>query len=139
MRQFNTFNQYPFLKALNAHEDIAREAEAIWQAIAPDNLAILSRAINIKNQKLIITTPHNAVAAKIKLLTPTLLNHLKNQEYEVTAIQVKVQVKSVAPIPPKTLKTISPHAASNLKSLATKLEGTTLGEALSKLANKSSS
>jgi len=138
MRQFNTFNQYPFLSALNAHEDVARQAEAIWRVIAPDNLAELSRGINIKNQKLIITTQHNSVAAKIKFLTPTLLSNLKKQEYEVTAIQVKVQVKSVAPTPPKTPKIISPHAASNLKTLASKLEGTPLGEALSKLANKSS-
>lgn len=138
MRQFNTFNQYPFLNALNAHENSARQAEAIWQAIAPDNLAALSHAINLKNQKLIITTPHNAVAAKIKLLTPALLSNLKKQEYEVTAIQVKVQVKSEAPVTTKIPKKISAHAASNLKTLASKLQGTPLGEALRKLADKSS-
>ena len=139
MRQFNTLNQYPFLKELNAHEDIARVAQTLWQTIAPDNLASLSRAINIKNQQLNITTPYSSVAAKIKFLTPSLLATLKNQEYEVTAIQVKVQVKSTEPAKPKQVKKISPHAATNLNALATKLQGTPLGEALAKLAVKSSS
>ncbi len=139
MQSFNTLNKWPFLNELKAHLKNTEEAELLWKNIAPENLALLSKAINIKNQILNIATPSNAVAAKIKLITPNLLNSLKNQGYEVTAIQVKVQVKSDQPSRAKKPKIISQNAGSNLQNLATKLHGTPLGEALSKLAKKSSS
>jgi hypothetical protein len=136
MRQFNTLNQLPFLKELNTYQETAHAAQALWQSIAPDNLATLSTAISIKNQQLNLVTEYNSVAAKIKFSIPHLLSLLQKQGYEITAIQVKVQVKSAQPAKTKTIKKLSPHAADNLKTLAKQLEGTALGASLSKLADK---
>lgn len=136
MRQFNAFNEYPFLQELRAREEMSHVAQTVWQQVAPENLAALSQAQEIVNQQLKLTTTHNAVAAKIKLLTPTILKTLKNQGYEVTAIHVKVQVKSAPPKKQKNPKKLSQNAANNLDALANKLKGTPLGDALSKLAKK---
>lgn len=138
MRQFNAFNEYPFLRELRAREEMSHIAQTVWQQAAPENLATLSRAIEIVNQQLRLTTPHNAVAAKIKLLTPSIVKTLKNQGYEVTSIHVKVQVKSTQPEKQKKLKTISPYAAHSLSALAEKLPDTPLAQVLSRLAKKSS-
>lgn len=139
MRKFSAFNDYPFLQPLREHEAVSHVAQTIWQQVAPENLAALSQAQEINNQQLKLTTQHNTVAAKIKLLAPSIVNALKKQGYEVTAIQVKVQVKSEAPKKQKKLKKISPQAGKNLEALAQKLAGTALGNALEKLAKKSSS
>lgn len=139
MLKFSAFNDYPFLKPLRDHQAMAHAAQTIWQQVAPENLATLSQAQEIVNQQLKLTTQHNAVAAKIKLLTPSILSALKKQGYEVTAIQIKVQVKSSPPKKQKKLKEISPQAGKNLEALAQKLTGTPLGDALEKLAKKSSS
>ena len=104
MRQFNALNEFPFLRELRAREEMLQVAQTVWQQVAPENLAQLSHAHEIVNQQLKLVTPHNAVAAKIKLLTPSILNTLKNQGYEVTAIHVKVQVKSAPPKKQKKLK-----------------------------------
>lgn len=139
MLKFSAFNDYPFLKPLREHHAMSQAAQTIWQQVAPENLGALSQAQEIVNQQLKLTTQHNAVAAKIKLLTPSILSALKKQGYEVTAIQVKVQVKSSPPKKQKKLKKISPQAGKNLEALAQKLTGTPLGNALEKLAKKSSS
>ena len=139
MLKFSAFNDYPFLKPLRDHQVMSQAAQTIWQQVAPENLGALSQAQEIVNQQLKLTTQHNAVAAKIKLLTPNILSALKKQGYEVTAIQVKVQVKSSPPKKQKKLKKISPQAGKNLEALAQKLTGTALGNALKKLAKKSSS
>jgi len=79
------------------------------------------------------------VAAKIKLLIPSLLIKLEKQGYEVTAIRIKVQAKS-NPLPtPKSTKSLSLEAVSQLQKLELRLSGTTLGDSLTRLlknANK---
>ena len=94
MRQFNALLKQPELIALNAHTKDAQVAQKIWGLIAPDNLAKFSHASSIKNKQLNLDAHNNAVAAKIKLLIPSLLIQLEKQGCEVTSIQVKVQVKS---------------------------------------------
>lgn len=137
MRQFNTLLKQAELLALNAHIKEAAAAQAIWAIIVPENLVQFSHARSIKNKQLMVHADNNAVAAKIKLLIPSLLIQLKKQGCEVTAIQVKVQVKSSPTTPLKPSKNLSAHAAVALNQLANKLTGTPLGEALARLATKS--
>ncbi len=137
MQRLNALFNQPELIALNEHSQQNQAAQKIWEAIAPDNLAEFSHAIGIKNQQFTVFANNNAVAAKIKLLIPSLLIKLEKQECEVTAIRVKVQVKSTPQPKPKTLKKLSPLAAKQLKQLGKKLSGTALGDALTKLAKNS--
>ena len=136
MRQFNSLLKQPELMALNAYTKEAQTAQNIWEMIAPENLAKFSHASAIKNQQFNIVAHSNAVAAKIKLFIPSLLIQLEKQECEVTAIRVKVQVKSSPQAKPKVIKKLSRQASSDLKILAEKLKGTPLGEALARLASK---
>lgn len=134
MQQFNALLNQPELTAINARNQQNQAAQKIWGVIAPDNLAQYSHATSIKNQQLTVYANNNAVAAKIKLLIPSLLIKLEKQECEVTAIRVKVQVKSTPPPKLKTRKTLSPTAVTQLQLLGKKLSGTALGDALIKLA-----
>lgn len=136
MQRFNALLNQPELIMLKARNQEAQTAQKIWEAIAPDNLAQLSHASSIKNQQFTVIANNNAVAAKIKLFIPSLLIKLEKQGCQVTAIRVKVQVKSTPPTKTKTIKKLSTHAASNLNQLAEKISGTTLGDALARLAKK---
>lgn len=133
MQRFNTLLKQPELSALNARNLQTQAAQKIWEAIAPDNLAQFSHASSIKNQQFTVFADNSVVAAKIKLLLPSLLIKLQKQVCEVTAIHVKVQVKSTPR--PKLVKPrkLSPIAVSQLKQLGKKLSGTALGDALDKL------
>lgn len=134
MQRFNTLLKQPELSALNARTLETQTAQKIWVAVAPDNLAQFSHASSIKNRQLTLFANNSAVAAKIKLLIPSLLIKLEKQECEVTAIRVKVQVKSTPQPKPRTLKKLSPMAVTQLKQLGEKLSGTALGDALTRLS-----
>lgn len=136
MQRFNTLLNQPELGALKERTHDIQVAQKIWEAIAPENLAKFSHASSIKNGQFTVIADNNAVAAKIKLFIPSLLIKLEKQECEVTAIRLKVQVKSTPPAKQKTLKKLSPQAAKNLNVLAEKISGTTLGDALTRLAKK---
>ena len=136
MRQLNTLLRQPELNALTAQAKQAATAQALWLAIAPKAIAQFSHASGIKNQQLLLFADNNAVAAKIKLLLPSLLIQLEKQGSEVTAIRVKVQVKSTPQPPKKAIKKLSSKAAANIQHLAEKLAGSSLGDALARLANK---
>ena len=125
MQRFNALLKQPELAALNERTQQNQAVQKIWEAIAPDNLAKYSHAGSIKNQQLTVYANNNAVAAKIKLLIPSLLIKLEKQECEV---------KSTPQPKPKTPKKLSPLAAKQLKQLGEKLSGTALGDALIKLA-----
>lgn len=136
MQRFKALLSQPELTALNAHNREKQAAQKIWEAVAPDNLAQLSHATTVHNQQFTVFADNNAVAAKIKLFMPSLLIKLKKQGCEVTAIRVKVQVKSRPQARPKVIKKLSPKASFELQLLANKLVGTSLGDALARLAKK---
>jgi hypothetical protein len=133
MQRFNTLLKHPELNALNTRTQETQAAQKIWEAIVPDYLAKFSRASSIKNKQLNIYADNSVVAAKIKLLSLSLLIQLQKQVCEVTAIRVKVQVKSSPQPKLKTPRKLTPAAVSSLKELSVKLTGTALGDALNKL------
>lgn len=133
MQRFNTLLKQPELSTLNTRILETQAAQKIWEAIATDNLTQFSHANSIKNQQLTVFAYNNVVAAKIKLLIPSLLIKLQKQECEVTAIRIKVQVKSTPLAKHKPSKKLSPVAIKQLRQLEEKLSGTALGDALNKL------
>jgi hypothetical protein len=137
MQRFNILLKQPELTALNARNKEADAAQKIWEAIAPENLAKFSHASSIKNKQFTVFAANNTVAAKIKLFIPSLLIKLEKQDCEVTAIRVKVQVKSTPTPKPIAIKKLSHNAAASLEEFAKKISGTPLAEALSRLAKKS--
>ncbi|MBM3350324.1 MAG: DUF721 domain-containing protein [Betaproteobacteria bacterium] len=137
MQRLNSLLSQPELSALNAYNERHQVAQKIWEAIAPSHLAQYSHASEIKKQQLTVYASNNAVAAKIKLVTPSLLINLENRGCEVTSIQVKVQVKSAPRIRPKELKCLSPVAAKQIQTLGEQLAGTPLGDILNRMIKNS--
>lgn len=135
MRRINAlFRNDAALMALHDHADSLSAMQATWSAVCPDSLKPLTRVGAINNGTLTVYTDLGAVAAKIKLLLPSLLTKLQKRGIEVTAIRVQVQVKSEPRAKPKTPRKISPKSASRLASLADELEGSELGAVLARLA-----
>lgn len=139
MERFNSLLKHPELNALYARSEQAQAAQKIWEAIAPAEVTKFSHASSIKNQQFTVFADNSVVAAKIKLLLPSLLIKLEKQECEVTAIRVKVQVKSTPQTKAKTPKKLSAVAAQRLQKLSNQLTGTALGAALNKLSKNAES
>ena len=138
MRRFSAlFKDNAELAALSGHADSLTVSQKIWDATVPEVLRQFTQSGAVKHKRLTVYADNGTVAAKIKLLLPSLLNKLQKQGLEVTSIRVEVQVKSHPRKPPKTERSISPQAASRLSALADELSGTALGEALAKLSRRS--
>ncbi len=137
MRRFSTlFKENTELVALLGQADSLTASQKIWNAILPDALRPFTQAGGVKHKRLTVYADNGAVAAKIKLLLPSLLTKLQKQGLEVTSIRVEMQVKSSPRKPVKPVRSISPEAASSLRKLADELSGSALGEALAKLSRK---
>lgn len=136
MRKISTF-----LSAQQSISSLAHQASAltalqkIWHAIIPENLLPYTQAGNIQHKRLTVYADNGAVAAKIKLLLPTLLSKLQKQGVEVTSIRVQVQVQSIASKPIRSPRVVSQNGADNLQALSNQLTGTKLGEILARIAS----
>jgi hypothetical protein len=117
--------------------------QQFWQAAAPLAISNLSTVGHLKNELLTIYAHNNSVAAKIKLTSASLLTQLQNLQKidpfyklcKVTAINVKVQVKSKQMPKSSAQRTLSRDAATTLRNLANNLGDTSLADKLNKLAD----
>lgn len=119
--------------ALQARYAQMQAAEKVWREVVPEQLVSHTQAFAIKNQQLTLLASNSAVAAKVKLLSPSLLIRLEKLGCEVTAIRVKVQVKSTARAPTKPIKILSHEAITQLKKLEKNLSGSPLGDAIARV------
>jgi hypothetical protein len=137
MRRFNAlFKQNTELAALLDQADSLIVPQKIWDTVVPETLKPFTQAGCVKHQRLTVYADNGAVAAKIKLLLPSLITKLQKQGLEVTSIRVEMQVKSSPRKPAKATRSISPEAASSLGNLADKVSGSALGVALAKLSRR---
>ena len=127
MRKINTlFTANSQLEALAKNVQAHQHLQQFWQAAAPNILAQASFASSLNNNLLTVYADSAIVANKIKLTHASLLTQLENlqknnpkfRECKVTAIMVKVQVKSHPKVIIKTPRILSSNAANNLTLLA---------------------
>lgn len=128
------FKENAELAILSGQAQDLNASQKIWQAVVPDILKPCTAAGAIKHKRLTVYADNGAIAAKLKLLLPSLLIKLKKQGLEVTAIRVQVQVKSAPQKPAKPARRIPAQAAKKLDALAGELGDSPLGEALARLA-----
>src|SRR4051812_35929618 len=64
--------------------------------LLPDALAQACTVANYKHGKLVVFAENNTVAAKLRLLSPTLRDHLTNRGVEVTELDIGVQAPEAA-------------------------------------------
>ena len=130
-----------FNKSVQAHQHL----QQFWLAAAPKIITENSFASSLTDGQLIVLANSAIVANKIKLTHASLLTQLQNlqlssqlfRECKVTAIVVKVQVKSRPKVIIKAPRQLSAHASNSLKQLANDLGDSTLANKLNSLASKS--
>lgn len=145
MRKINTlFNEHSELNMLAKNVQAHQHLQQFWHAAAPKLLSQNSFASSLNNGQLTVYADSSIVASKIKLTQASLLTQLQNlqkahqsfRECKVTAIVVKVQVKSRHKVVIKTPRKLSANAAASLKNLAETLGESALAAKLNQLAKK---
>ena len=108
----------------------------ILATVLPESLARGSSIANVKQGKLIVFAANGAVAAKLRLMSPALLEQLSKRGIEVTEMEVRVQPPLQLPQAPEKSAKMSSKGASNLMDLCKQLPDSELKNALSQLAHK---
>ena len=137
MRKINAlFSENSALNKLSKNVLAHQYLQQFWQAAAPKILSQNSFASSLINGQLMLYADSAIVANKIKLTQASLLTQLQNlqkteplyKECKVTAISVKVQVKSRPKAIIKAPRSLSSNAANSLKKLAEDLLAKNKGE-----------
>lgn len=110
--------------------------QKIWNDIVPEPLKRHTQAGNIQHKRLTVHVDNGAVAAKIKLLLPSLLGKLQKQGLEITSIRVQVAIQSKEEKAAKPSRHLSENASKSIQTLANQLEGSELGDALARLSKR---
>ncbi|HAF01148.1 MAG TPA: DUF721 domain-containing protein [Methylophilaceae bacterium] len=147
MQKINAvFGNNTQLSALTSQVRAKELINLFWQSAVPKPLAESSFAYQIDNGLLTVFASNSAVATKIKLTQSSILNALDNSQKtspdfrlcKVTAINVKVQVKSTPRPRPKRQRRLSVTTAQHLALFAEEIGDSPLSQALKNLASKAS-
>lgn len=112
------------------------ELRAAFAAMLPKPLAQSCSVANYKQGKIIVFAANSAVAAKLKLMRPTLLEQLAKRANEVTGMEVQVQPPSHERQAIEKSSKISQDAAENLDRLCTQLPDSELKNAIGRIAHR---
>ena len=107
-------------------------------AILPESLARCCSIANYKQGKVVIFAANGAIAAKLKLMLPTLSEQLSKRAREVTGLEVCVQPLASDPQVTEKSAKISPGAALELAKVCEQLPDSGLKIALGKFASRHS-
>jgi hypothetical protein len=128
------FNASQELRQLSHKVDQILALQRHYEQIAPPSLIRASHVMQIDQKTLIIAADNGTVAAKLRQLAPKLTELCQNGGYEITGIQIKVQVAlpiTTRPLRPTPLSAIR---RQQLVDFAVKLEDSPLKTALHRLA-----
>lgn len=108
-----------------------------WEQVAPPTLAQMCQVSGLQDQVLVLYANNGAIAAKLRQLAPTMLDKLKKRGVEVTAIQVRVQARFLAPEqkPVKSLR-LGTAGRESLRQLAERLDASPLKQALESMLER---
>ena len=111
------------------------ELRCIYSKLLPQQLLRSSSIVNYKQQTIVIFAENNAVAAKLRLLSPRLVNDFSKFGVEVTGIRVEVQPvrEHLGATTPKRAR-LSRAGAESLETLANQLPDSKLKQALAQMA-----
>jgi len=111
------------------------ELRRIYKEIMPQQLLRSSSIVNYKQENVVIFAENNAIAAKIKLLSPRLVNDFSKRGLQVTGIRLEVQPReNPAQRPPQKHAQLSRAGAESLQALARRLPNSKLKQTLAELA-----
>lgn len=111
------------------------ELRRIYSKLVPEQLLRSSSIVNYKQKNVVIFAENNAVAAKLRLLSPRLVNDFSKSGVEVTGIRLEVQPRQEArkQLAPKRAR-LSRAGAERLEALAGQLGDSKLKQVLAGFA-----
>lgn len=111
------------------------ELRHIYSKLVPQQLSRSSWIVNYKQQKVVIFAENNAIAAKLRLLSPRLINDFSKNGVEITGIRLEVQPRqeAVRETEPKRAE-LSRAGAESLDALVARLPDSKLKQSLARLA-----
>ena len=124
--------------ALMPHAELVIELRRGFAALLPENLRRSCSVANYTHGKIVIFAENSAVAAKLRLLAPSIKDRMAQSGLEITGIEVEVQLKARAVAPASTDRRLSTAAAKEISELAAQLADSKLKSALESLASKAS-
>ena len=113
------------------------ELRRAYSKLVPQQLLRSSSIVNYKQENVVIFAENNAVAAKLKLLSPRLVNDFSKRGLQVTGIRIEVQPRQdprKQPIP-KQAK-LSGGGSESLRTLAERLPNSRLKQALAAMIKR---
>ena len=112
------------------------ELRRILATVLPQSLARRSSIANIKQGKVIVFAANGAVAAKLRLMSPALLEQLSKRGIEVTGLEVRVQPPAPTPQVFEKSSEISDEAIFRLRELCGQLPDSKLKNVIGQLARR---
>jgi len=123
------------LNSLMPHAQRVIAFRSAFEPLLPDNLRRSCSIANISQGKVVIFAENSAVAAKLRLLLPTLEATVAKRLGQVTAMEVRVQPKSSFGYTPRR-RDLSPRAGEKLAELASQLPDSELKNAVTALSRR---
>jgi hypothetical protein len=113
------------------------ELRRIYSELVPQQLLRYSSIVNYKQENVVIFVENNAIAAKLKLISPRLVKNFSKRGLQVTGIRLQVQPRQEPPIAlgQKQAK-LSAAGTESLKALATRLPDSGLKQAITEMAER---
>jgi hypothetical protein len=116
------------------------ELRRIYSELVPQQLLRCSSIVNYKQESVVIFAENNAIAAKLKLLSPRLVNDFSKRGVQVTGIRLQVQPReNPRERPVQEHATLGRVGAESLQALAERLPDSRLKRALAELAARGAS
>ena len=112
------------------------ELRGILSAVLPPSLARWCSIANYKQGKVVIFAASSAVAAKLKLMRPTLVEQLSQRGVEVTGLEVRVQPLDHERQVFEKYSKMSVEAAAKVAELCEQLPDSELKIALGRIARR---
>jgi len=110
------------------------ELRQLLASLLPDTLALCCTVANYKHGKLVLFAENNAVAAKLRLLSPTLRDRLSDRGVQVTEMDISVQAPDATQEKPEKGSRLSGAAVASLADLAAQLPDSPLKQCVSLMA-----
>ena len=114
------------------------ELRQVLLEVLPGPMANLATVANYRQGKIVIFAANSAVAAKLKLLGPALMDRFVMRGLQVTALEIEVQPsQGTANMPPKAA-ILTDRAREALSVLASQLTESQLKSTVSSMAGRKS-
>lgn len=110
------------------------ELRQVLLDVLPEPLADLATVANYRQGKIVIFAANAAIAAKLKLLGPTLKDRFVTRGLQVTALEIEVQPSQVTGTMPPKSAVLSDGAREALAGLASQLTESKLKSTVSSMA-----